>query len=194
MDQQDFALTVIVFSVFAGVFITPQADLSTGWENLQNDLGLQDGTGSSTAEVPQIPGLTLGSAHEHAQFFVNINGTEKSFTGKEFQLQSYYAHLENKKPHIVHKHSENVTWSFFLNSIDVNITGKNSQNCISFPGTASCGNLSVVLNGQEIQNLNREIHQGANLALIMPPSENLTERYMQENLPREYTRDRGTPI
>lgn len=193
MDRDDIALTVIVFSLIAGVFMTPSVSFSETWQNLQEDLDKLENH-KQMQKIPEIPGLELGSAHQHAQFFVNINGTEYRFTSEKFQLQSYYVHMENQKPHIIHKHSENVTWSFFLKTMNFNITQRESQDCIDFPGTRSCGNLSVILNGEEIQNLNREIQQGANLALMMPPSRNISEEYMAENLPRDYTPEDGTRI
>lgn len=193
MDRNDIALTVVVFSLLTGVFMTPSINFSYAWQNLQKDLD-QLGSQEKNQKIPEIPGLELGSAHEHAQFFVNINGTEYNFTSEKFQLQSYYVHMENKKPHIVHKHSENVTWRFFLETMDFNITDGEKQDCIEFPRTRSCGNLSVILNGDKIKNLNHEIHQGANLALIMPPSRNISEEYMGRNLPRDYTPEDGTRL
>jgi hypothetical protein len=130
--------------------------------------------------------LELGSAHEHALFYLNVNGSEQNFTQREYQLQSRYVHLENFKPHIVHKHSENVTWGMFLDTIDVNV----SEGCVKFKGREECGDLSVVLNGKEA-NLSQKIIQGDNLAILLD-SGNLSEMYMRKELPEDYTKQVST--
>ncbi|MFB6100413.1 MAG: hypothetical protein ABEK16_04010 [Candidatus Nanohalobium sp.] len=134
--------------------------------------------------------LELGSAHEHAQFFLNVDGKEVNFTQRRFQVRSQYVHLENFKPHIVHKHSENVTWSMFMNTINVGVN--RSSGCTSFKGRERCGNLSVVLNGEEA-NLSSEIQQGDNLAILVNASE-LSEDYMSERLPDDYTKRVPTKV
>lgn len=132
----------------------------------------------------------FGTAHEHAQFFLNVDGEEINFTQRKYQLQSKYVHLENFKPHIVHKHSQNVTWSHFLGTIDVEISRGENESCINFKGQRECGNLSTVLNGEE-SNLSEEIQQGDNLAILLD-ADNMTEEYMSEEIPEAYTKDAVT--
>ena len=147
---------------------------------------VEDPAAGDIQENQRSSELELGSAHEHALFYLNVNGSEKNFTQREYQLRSRYVHLENFKPHIVHKHSENVTWGMFLDTIDVNI----SEECVKFKGREECGDLSVVLNGEEAE-LSEEIRQGDNLAILLD-SRNLSEMYMKKELPEEYTKKVST--
>jgi hypothetical protein len=130
-------------------------------------------------------GLVLGSSHEHALFFVDFNGSEVDFTGKRFQVRSRYVHLENFKPHIVHKHSENVTWNYFLNTIDVGV----EDDCVQFKESKQCGNVSMILNGKELEALNKEIEQDDNLAIITPSNQSKRESYMEKELPKDYRKE-----
>ena len=129
--------------------------------------------------------FTLGSAHEHAQFFLNVNGSEEEFADRKYQLQSRYVHLENFKPHIVHKHSENVTWIYFLETINVEA----GEKCVKFKGNEQCGNVSITLNGEEVDSLDQEIQQGDKLAIITPPNTTIAEKYREKELPDDYTKE-----
>jgi hypothetical protein len=130
--------------------------------------------------------LELGSSHEHASFYLNVDGEEINFTQREYQLQSDYVHLENFKPHIVHKHSENVTWGMFLSTIDISF----NTSCVNFKDRSECGNLSVILNGDE-GGINSEIQQGDNFAILLNSSEK-SEDYMNKQLPEGYTKKVST--
>ncbi len=147
---------------------------------------VEEHTAANMQESQESSELELGSAHEHALFYLNVNGSEENFTQRKYQLRSRYVHLENFRPHIVHKHSENVTWAMFLETIDVNV----SEKCVKFKGRKECSDLSVVLNGEDA-NLSREIHQGDNLAILLN-APNLSARYMEEELPQEYTKQVST--
>lgn len=142
-------------------------------------------TGADTQQEKTNPenNLQLGSSHEHAQFFININNTEINFTQKQYQLNSPYVHLENYKPHIVHKHSENVTWKMFLETIEIT-----KKDCLTYKNQKLCDNYSIYLNKNKIQNLTKEIEQGDNLAIISPKNKSLSEKYMEKKLPMDYTK------
>jgi hypothetical protein len=193
VDQQDLVLTVIVASLVTGIFLSPQVDASETWENLQNDLQKLTSSDREFRE-PENQSFELGSAHQHAQFFVNLNGSEYNFSKKKFQLQSYYVHMENYRPYIVHKHSENVTWSYFVRTMDIALNHSKERTCISIMDNRTCGDGSIELNGEEVFSLDREIQQGDNLAIIIPESENLSERYAEEELPEPFQPDTGRKI
>jgi hypothetical protein len=194
VDQQDIVLGVVTVSLLAGVFLTPQVNLSESWENLQEDI--ESFTGDERREItePENYSFTLGSDHDHAQFYVNLNGSEYNFSRRKFQLRSAFVHMENYRPHIVHKHSENVTWRYFLQTMDIALNHSENRTCISITGDRTCGDGSVVLNGEHVFSLDREIEQGDNLAIVIPESENLTRRYTHERLPEAFRRDTGREI
>jgi hypothetical protein len=145
-----------------------------------------DGDHSHTHENGDEGSLELGSAHDHALFYLNVDGEEINFTQRKYQVRSDYVHMENFKPHIVHKHSENVTWAMFTNTMDIGV----NESCVSFKDRRECGKLTVVLNGEESE-LGTEIEQGDNLAILLDAG-NLTERYMNEKLPEAYRKDAPT--
>ncbi|MFB6241774.1 MAG: hypothetical protein ABEJ36_03150 [Candidatus Nanosalina sp.] len=196
MDNQDIVLTVVIASLVTGIFMSPQVDAGKVWQNLQSDLEKFTAGSQEHRKVrdPKNYSFKLGSDHDHAQFYVNLNGSEYNFSKKKFQVRSYYVHMENYRPHIVHKHSENVTWRFFLQTMDIALNHSKNLTCISVMGNRTCGDGSVVLNGEHTFSLDREIKQGDNLAIIIPESENLTRRYMNKKLPEAYTPDTGTKV
>jgi hypothetical protein len=196
VDQQDLVLTVIAASLVTGIFLSPQVDATETWENLQNDLEQLTAAEQKTREV-QEPGnhsFELGSAHQHAQFFVSLNGSKYNFSKKKFQVRSYYVHMENYRPHIVHKHSENVTWRYFVRTMDIALNHSEERTCISIMDNRSCGDGSVELNGEEVFSLDQEIRQGDNLTIIIPESENLSEQYAEKKLPEPFQPDTGRKI
>lgn len=144
-----------------------------------------DGHSHDHSDNPESQ-LELGSAHEHALFYLNVDGEEINFTQQEYQVRSDYVHMENFKPHIVHKHSENVTWRMFLSTMDISF----NASCVNFKDRSECGNLSVVLNEEE-GGINSEIQQGDNFALLLNSSE-LSESYMNKQLPEAYTKEVST--
>jgi hypothetical protein len=151
-------------------------------DNLQDNHGHDHSTHSHGEEER----FEFGSSHEHALFFLNVEGEEVNFTQRRYQLQSNYVHLENFKPHIVHKHTENVSWEYFLDTIDVNV----NQSCVSFKDRTECGNASVIING-EASDLDKKIEQGDNLAIFVNPGK-IEENYMRKKLPEDYTKKAST--
>jgi len=101
----------------------------------------------------------VGSAHDHASFHVMINGTEKDFTDRKFQLNSRYVHLENNRSDIVHKHANGITWSMFFQTINLSTSIENDRLCLEIYGNRSCGTGSLVLNGDFNPSLDQEISQ-----------------------------------
>lgn len=139
--------------------------------------------------------LTQDRVHGHALFFVNVNGSEIDLTEEQFQLQSQKVHLENNRSNIVHKHAEGVTWGKFLDTINTSIEQNKNSSCISMPENNYCGNMTVLLNGEEFDR-EKEIQQGDNLAVVIGNStEQKARKYMEFSLPRAYQKTRpGTRV
>lgn len=133
--------------------------------------------------------------HEHALFFIEINGTPKDLTAERFQLQDKDVHLENNRSHIVHKHAPGVTWGDFLETENISIQKVENQTCLQMPENRYCGNTTILLNGKHFSE-NREINQGDNLAIVMGNhTERKAEAYMDLTLPEAYQkRIPGTKI
>lgn len=188
MDNQDIVLTVITASLVLGVGISPAVDISQSMENLRNDFQTILGDQDQESEQGVEP------THRHAMFFLNLNGEEKNLTGEKYQLRSNYVHLENNRPHTVHKHVEGITWKYFLEKLDIDVNQSEDELCVTFSGDETCGNGSVVLNGEEITELEKPILQDDNFAIILPENQILRNEYMNQTLHRDYRPDTGTQI
>lgn len=64
---------------------------------------------------------TVGSAHEHAAFIINVNGTPIDFSQDRYQVQSRLIHVENGDGFTVHRHTDKVSFGEFLNSVGMRI-------------------------------------------------------------------------
>ncbi|MFB6190038.1 MAG: hypothetical protein ABEJ91_00525 [Candidatus Nanohaloarchaea archaeon] len=173
MKSSDIFVAVLACSLAAGLIVAfpPQLpDLSQD-EPLQNS---SDAAGNSSLEY--------GTAHAHALFYVVVNGTELDFSGKEYQLNSKFVHLEGNRSDIVHKHAQGVTWNRFLDTINVSINSTTGQVCLSRPGERYCGEGRVAV--EDGKNLSAEIRQGDNLAVVIGGKVNQTiDEYLGKRLP-----------
>lgn len=64
---------------------------------------------------------TVGSAHEHAAFIVNVNGEPIDFSQESYQLQSRLIHVENGDGFTLHRHTDRVPFGEFLRSVGMSI-------------------------------------------------------------------------
>jgi hypothetical protein len=70
---------------------------------------------------------TVGSAHEHAAFVVNVDGTPIDFSQPQYQVQSRLIHVEGGDGFTLHRHTDRVPFGEFLRSVNMNLEG----NCLS---------------------------------------------------------------
>lgn len=123
-----------------------------------------------------------GEVHDHALFYIVVNGTEKDFSGEEFQLQARDVHLENNESRIVHKHSSGVTWQRFLDTANISIEESN-ETCVDIQGNRTCGPGEVY----STSSIDSEIGQGEKLVVAIGSSHGeIVEEYRKHQLPREY--------
>lgn len=147
-------------------------------------LGLAMGVTMNTDIVDNQ--LNEDRVHQHALLFINVNGTELDLTADRFQLQDKDVHLENNRSNIVHKHAEDITWGDFLDTVNITVEQKEDQSCISMPKDNYCGNMTVMLNGEEFDS-EKEIQQGDKLAIILGNNtQQKANRYMEFSLPKPY--------
>ncbi|NMI76848.1 hypothetical protein GLT92_00325 [Nanohaloarchaea archaeon] len=193
MKSSYLTLGIVALSVLTGAGLSVVDDSVTlpGFE--KNHSQDEHDHGSHTHGDSSATNYTLGSDHAHALFYVNLNGSEYDFSREKFQLRSSYVHLENFKPHIVHKHAENVTWSFFLETMNIELDRSN-KTCVAIEGNRTCGTASVVLNGEKPDTLDRKIRQGDNFAMVIPRSNQTIQDYMDNELPEDYKPDTGRSI
>jgi hypothetical protein len=76
---------------------------------------------------------TVGSAHEHAAFIINVNGTPIDFSQPQYQVKSRLIHVEGGDGFTLHRHTDRVPFSEFLRSENMNLGG----NCFSISGDPS---------------------------------------------------------
>ncbi|MDQ4073008.1 MAG: hypothetical protein M3162_01750 [Thermoproteota archaeon] len=100
----------------------------------------------------------IGSAHEHAALWVNLNGTKIDFAQPKYMVRSNYIHMESYNGTLdgttLHKHATNVPIGEFLKSVRMDI----SNGClITDNGTRYCNNdnlkLSFFVNGNQTQDI-----------------------------------------
>lgn len=130
----------------------------------------------------------LGSAHEHALFYVVVDGEVLKFTEERYQLATRHVHLENNRSHIVHKHAENVTWGDFFETVGMTVEKDGDGYCLQVKEVDRCGSGELFLTGNYSSLLEEEIEQGDRFFLVM--GENSTrelEALKQKELPRIYT-------
>ncbi|EGQ43772.1 MAG: hypothetical protein J07AB43_06500 [Candidatus Nanosalina sp. J07AB43] len=193
MKSAYITIGIVALSVLTGAGLSAVDD-SVSLPSLDENQSQEGHDHGSHAHEDSSPtNYTLGSDHGHALFYVNLNGSEYDFSREKFQLRSSYVHLENSKPHIVHKHAENVTWSFFLETMNIKLDRSN-KTCITIEQNKSCGKASVVLNGDRPDTLDRKIRQGDNFAIVLPKSNETIQDYMDNDLPEDYKPDDGRSI
>jgi hypothetical protein len=77
---------------------------------------------------------TVGSAHEHAAFIINVNGTPIDFGQPQYQLKSRLIHVEGGDGFTLHRHTDKVPFGEFLRSENMNL----EDSCFSInEGTAN---------------------------------------------------------
>jgi hypothetical protein len=64
---------------------------------------------------------TVGSAHEHAAFIINVNGTPIDFSQPQYQLKSRLIHVEGGDGFTLHRHTDRVPFGEFLRSENMNL-------------------------------------------------------------------------
>jgi hypothetical protein len=70
---------------------------------------------------------TVGSAHEHAAFIVNVNGMPINFSQPQYQLKSRLIHVEGGDGFTLHRHTDKVPFGEFLRSENMNL----EDSCLS---------------------------------------------------------------
>jgi hypothetical protein len=97
---------------------------------------------------------TVGSAHEHAAFIINVNGTPIDFSQPQYQVKSRLIHVEGGDGFTLHRHTDRVPFGEFLRSENMNV----EDGCFSiFEGQQQeyCTNgteeLRAFVNGKELE-------------------------------------------
>jgi hypothetical protein len=73
---------------------------------------------------------TVGSAHEHAAFIINVNGTPIDFSQPQYQVKSRLIHVEGGDGGTLHRHTDKVPFGEFLRSENMNL----EDSCFSISG------------------------------------------------------------
>jgi hypothetical protein len=187
MEAYKIAVPVTFIAVLIGLSAGLWFNHEITGEDL--DISFPSVSGNSDSEMDQMAEIgPLNSAHEHASFYVVVNGSEKDFTDEKFQFNSRYVHLENNKSNIVHKHAEGLTWEMFFQTINLSASTEDEELCLEIYGNSSCGNGSVVLNGELNASMDQEISQGDSLLIILDTKNwrDISEEYMRKQLPEDY--------
>lgn len=151
---------------------------------------------ASALAMGLIAGLTVNTniiennfsdeEHQHALLFIEVNGTQIDLTKEKYQLQSGEVHLENNRTNIVHKHRDGVTWENFFKTIDIGVNQSREQSCLKLDQKRQCGNMTVLLNGEEYDR-EREIQQGDKLAIVIGENnERRAKAFMGFELPQQF--------
>lgn len=76
---------------------------------------------------------TVGSAHEHAAFIINVNGTPFDFSQPQYQVKSRLIHVEGGDGFTLHRHTDRVPFGEFLRSENMKL----EDNCFSMSEQSS---------------------------------------------------------
>jgi hypothetical protein len=182
MNKQ--AVIIISIALLIGATASFSQEIT---EQVGNQVQQLTDTQQKPATQNREQGYRIGSAHEHALFYVVINNTELSFLENRYQLATGYVHLENNNSHIVHKHAKGVTWNAFLQTVDTDINTTENGYCGSIKNQSYCGEGAVSLNGQLNGSLDKEISQGDKLVIVLQENwKKVLEEYNSKQLPRAY--------
>ncbi|MFB6147669.1 MAG: hypothetical protein ABEJ66_02185 [Candidatus Nanohaloarchaea archaeon] len=120
----------------------------------------------------------------HALFYVVVNGTELNFTAAKYQGESRYVYLESNRSHIVHVRAEEVTWNYFLDTINASVTEYETSGKVCFEryDERYCGPGEVKVKGGT---LDGSIEQGQELVIVIGGNATV-EEYLGRELPPAY--------
>jgi hypothetical protein len=114
----------------------------------------------------------IGSAHEHAVLWIDLNGTKVNFTQPKYMARSNYIHLESYNGTLdgttIHRHATNVPMGEFIKSVGMDI----SNGCfITDNGTKFCNNknhkLKFFVNGNETKDIMNYVLKNNDRILII---------------------------
>ncbi|MFB6213149.1 MAG: hypothetical protein ABEJ07_01105 [Candidatus Nanohaloarchaea archaeon] len=185
MKPSRIAVPVIAVAIVAGFLLASQPRLIEKPE-LQSWTPGDMNPGQAENETVDSPNSSFeyGSAHEHALFYVVVNGTPLDFTADRYELNSRYVHLEADQSRIVHKHAKGVTWSYFLDTINASVS-RGEELCFTRFDERYCGNGTVAFKGPE--DLGSEIQQGDKLVIVIGGDVNSTvSEYLEKELPESF--------
>ncbi len=123
---------------------------------------------------------TLGSAHEHAAFLVDLNGTKINFAQPKYMVRSNYIHVESYNGTLdgttLHKHATKVPIGEFLKSLRMDI----SNGCfITDENKRFCDNenskLRFFVNGNQIKDIMGYVLHDDDRILIIYGNQNSSE-------------------
>lgn len=127
--------------------------------------------------MQNLPSASIGvpgSAHYHADIKVYIEGTPINFAQSRFQLQSQYIHFESGDGDIVHYHATGIPFSFFFETLGINL----SDSCIEYNNANYCTNaeksLKLYVNGEKVEDIENYIAQDLDKILLSYGSEDET--------------------
>lgn len=135
----------------------------------------------------------LGSAHEHAELLISLNGTDVDLAQQKYMVRSNYIHVESYNGTLdgttLHKHSSNVPLGEFLKSIRMDI----SNGCfITDSNQRFCDTdeyrLTSYVNGNETNDIMNYVVNDDDRILITYNDQNSTE------LDREFEKLNNLPI
>ena len=75
-----------------------------------------------------VTGFVVGSAHDHANFMVFINGEEINFALPQYIVKAKEVHIEDMNGNVIHKHATGITLGYFFKTLGF----KFDENCFVF--------------------------------------------------------------
>lgn len=142
----------------------------------------------ASATIPEMQQDELEREEAHAQFHIVFNGSEVPIHLLDSNVSDVY--IEEGETDIVRRNTSGATWNRFLESIDTEYWRSNSTGnlCLKVARSERCGDGAVYLNGEPVEDLEREIEQDDHLLIILDSEEEeqIVEEYMKMQLPQQY--------
>ncbi len=140
-DYRPAVMSVVALLAIAGI---GYAVVASGFVSFSTSGGTSTPTGNVASVGP------VGSAHQHAQFSVTVDGERIDFSQQRYQLQSDLIHFEGGDGTTIHKHATGVTIDYALQTLGMDIRG----DCLTVHGNQYCegegSDLSVTAGGEEV--------------------------------------------
>lgn len=121
--------------------------------------------GQLNDSAPREP-IGLGSAHEHGEMTVTIDGRTLDFSQQQYQLQDDYFHYEAGDGSRWHVHGDGITLEYALESLGI----ETAPDALAFDGTVyrdgEGATVEYVVNGEPVDPTTYELQRGDRVEVV----------------------------
>lgn len=203
-----YSVSTVLFIIIIGGFIVNQAllvkiDPNNVSQNTRSTSTVSPSPSLSAFDqdiITQLqnegkPLLVRGSAHNHADFKVYVNGQALDFAKPEYYMKSFFMHVDDNQnkedsSNVIHMHAKNVPLWLFFRSLGMNLT-KDSLTLADgrVLKNENSNSLKFYLNGKKVDELGDYVFQPLDKLLISYGPENDPDLQKQINSITNFAKD-----